>query len=79
MRKTHLAACLFLTACAAPGILGHEDPETTHVRCADGSTCPLGYECPVATGGRCESDDAPGYSWGPENIGKRRVRDAGAD
>jgi hypothetical protein len=79
MRRSHLAACLFLVGCAAPAILGHDDPNSITQTCVDGTPCPAWALCPTAPGGRCESPSQPPYSWGPENIGKHRALDAGAE
>lgn len=54
---------LALAACAAPAILGKNAPDSVRTLCADGSSCPIGYQCPVAPGGRCEAADAPTEQW----------------
>ena len=36
----------FLVGCAAPGILGKDDPQSIRHTCDTGGTCPTGYDCP---------------------------------
>ena len=56
-------AALVLVSCAAPAILGHDDPQSIETVCPGGVVCDIGYDCPTVPGGVCEADSRVTPQW----------------